>query len=432
MLAAWQAQQQAFWTAAAAGAAVETPDGFALPDWQAFEGFWAQLADPAHLCADNAPAQAMARAAGVYRALLAETWGQIADQFRIQCRAMGAGTGQPPDWRAVRDRWFQIAEGAFITLQRSDRFLAAQRDAVRAAIAVHHALPREIRRELGAGRRQAAEMGRTLSDVDLSGIEIAATPKDEIWRDGAHSVARYRPLGGQAPQLGPVLICHGLIGRQTMTDLRPDRSLVRNLLAAGVDVFVADWGNTGAEDRHHGFGHYAFEQMQAMVDAVVAASGAAGVTLLGICMGGTMAAAFAASMPRHLDRLMLAVTPIDCHADVHDADPAHGLLNLWVRSLEPEDLSALVDIDGTLSGLITGLIFNQLNPVRTLQKYAVEMLEIATDRAQITTFLAMEKWLADRPDLPGALAKTWLIDLYHRNDLVEGRFAPTGQPVDLA
>ncbi|MEO1495140.1 MAG: class III poly(R)-hydroxyalkanoic acid synthase subunit PhaC, partial [Pseudomonadota bacterium] len=24
------------------------------------------------------------------------------------------------------------------------------------------------------------------------------------------------------------------------------------------------------------------------------------------------------------------------------------------------------------------------------------------------------------------------IDLYHRNDLVEGRFAPTGQPVDLA
>jgi polyhydroxyalkanoate synthase len=149
-------------------------------------------------------------------------------------------------------------------------------------------------------------------------------------------------------------------------------------------------------------------------------------------MGGTMAAAFAATNPRHLDRLMLAVAPVDFHADAHDADPAHGLLNLWVRSLEPEDLSELVAIDGNLSGLVTGMIFSQLNPVRTLQKYAIEMLETAPDRAQLATFMAMEKWLADRPDLPGALARSWLIDLYRNNDLAEGRLTPGGQMVDLA
>jgi polyhydroxyalkanoate synthase len=43
----------------------------------------------------------------------------------------------------------------------------------------------------------------------------------------------------------------------------------------------------------------------------------------------------------------------------------------------------------------------------------------------------MEKGRADRPDLPGGVARSWLIDLYHRNTLVAGRFAPGGVPDDL-
>ena len=40
-----------------------------------------------------------------------------------------------------------------------------------------------------------------------------------------------------------MLIIYGLIGRHTMTDLQEDRSLVRNLLKQGVDLWVVDWGN---------------------------------------------------------------------------------------------------------------------------------------------------------------------------------------------
>ncbi len=43
----------------------------------------------------------------------------------------------------------------------------------------------------------------------------------------------------------------------------------------------------------------------------------------------------------------------------------------------------------------------------------------------------MEAWLADRPDMPGAAAREWLIGLYHENRLTEGRFRIAGAPVDL-
>jgi polyhydroxyalkanoate synthase len=216
-----------------------------------------------------------------------------------------------------------------------------------------------------------------------------------------------------------------------MTDLTPERSLVRNLLAAGVDVFVLDWGDAGPEDAGNGFGHYAGDLLGQAVDAVLAESGAARAVLFGICQGGTMAACHAALDNGRLSGLIVAVTPIDFHADVHDADPAHGLLNVWVRSLTEDDLDALIALDGNLSGELMGIVFNQLNPVRTIAKYVVEFPEAAAEPRALATFLAMERWLADRPDLPGAVARSWLVELYRRNALVAGKFSPAGTPVDL-
>jgi hypothetical protein len=37
-----------------------------------------------------------------------------------------------------------------------------------------------------------------------------------------------------------------LFGRYTMADLQEDRSLVRNLLNLGIDLYVVDWGNPGS------------------------------------------------------------------------------------------------------------------------------------------------------------------------------------------
>ena len=284
-------------------------------------------------------------------------------------------------------------------------------------------------RAMALGRHLAATRGGTT-------IEIATTPKDEIWRDGKVRLYRYRPVAksgaAAGPHLGPMLILHGLIGRQSMTDLQPDRSLVLRLLEAGVDLFVVDWGNPDRTDQFSDFTDYAEYYLGDAIAAVRAASGAQKIALFGICQGGVFAACHAARHPESVLGLVLTVTPIDFHADKQDPEPARGLLNVWVRDLPRQTLEDMVDERGNLSGQITGALFQQLAPARTLAKYTSGLVEMAEDPAALDTFLRMEKWLADRPDHPGVAAKEWLIGLYQENRLVRGDFLIAGEPVDLA
>jgi polyhydroxyalkanoate synthase len=229
-----------------------------------------------------------------------------------------------------------------------------------------------------------------------------------------------------------MLILHGLIGRQSMTDLEPGRSLVRSLLEAGTDLFVLDWGNATRADRCADFTDFAEYHLGDAIAALRRETGAAGVVLFGICQGGVFAAIHAARHPDTVKGLVLAVTPIDFHADLAGPRPRPGLLNTWVRSLPAALLADLVDDQGNLPGQLTGALFQQLAPARTLAKYTSGLVAMAEDPAALDTFLRMEKWLADRPDHPGAAAKQWLIGLYLENRLVRGNFVVAGEPVDLS
>jgi len=286
--------------------------------------------------------------------------------------------------------------------------------------------PQDIaRRVLALGCHLAATRGG-------GAIEIATTPKDEVWRDGRIRLYRYRRVTNGGARLGPMLILQGMIGRQSVTDLEPDRSLVARLLEAGADLFVLDWGNPGRADRYTDFTDYAEYHLGDAIAAACDASGADRVVLFGICEGGVIAACHAARHPEAIKGLALAVTPIDFHADIDDPEPNRGLLNIWVRSLPKELLIDMIDERGNLSGQLTGALFQQLAPARTLAKYTSGLVELADNSEALDTFLRMEKWLADRPDHPGAAAKEWLIGLYHENRLVRGEFLIAGEPVDLA
>ena len=275
------------------------------------------------------------------------------------------------------------------------------------------------------GARLAAAMARASCD----GVEIATTPKREIWRDGKISLHRYAATRPQT--LGPMLILHGLFGRQTITDLEPERSLVRRLLAAGADLWVLDWGCPTRADRCNDFADYALYWLGDAIEAIRAETGAPQVALFGICQGGVFALCHAALRPERVSGLALAVTPVDFHADAADPSPQAGFLNLWARNLDPAVLDAFLAERGLVPGTMTGAVFQSLTPSRVMARYGTELIGKADDDASLETFLRMEAWLADRPDHPAAAAREWLVDLYRRNALVAGEFALDGERVDL-
>jgi len=86
-----------------------------------------------------------------------------------------------------------------------------------------------------------------------------------------------------------MIICYGLFGRQTMIDLQEDRSLVRNLLMEGIDVYVVDWGNPTRADQFLNFDDYVERYLGSCVEHVFEVNGNKPVNMFGICEGGTFA-----------------------------------------------------------------------------------------------------------------------------------------------
>ena len=155
------------------------------------------------------------------------------------------------------------------------------------------------------------------------------------------------------------------------------------------------------------------------------------VSLLGICEGGVFTICYAALHPDNVKALVLTITPIDFHGDTVENRLGHGFINIWTRSLEPQDIDRLIDAYGNLPGEFMGSVFQLMTPMRTLTKYNLDMLEVLDDEKKFMNFLRMEKWIADRPHHPGEAAKQWLKDLYQENKLVKGELELAGRRVDL-
>jgi polyhydroxyalkanoate synthase len=130
--------------------------------------------------------------------------------------------------------------------------------------------------------------------------------------------------------------------------------------------------------------------------------------------------------------MVLTITPIDFHGDTVENRLGHGFINLWTRSLTPEDVDRLIEAYGNLPGEFMGSVFSQMTPMRTLMKYNLDLLEVVDDDKKFINFLRMEKWIADRPHHPGEAAKQWLKELYQDNKLINGTFTINGQAVNLA
>ncbi|MFD0917395.1 alpha/beta fold hydrolase [Pseudahrensia aquimaris] len=279
---------------------------------------------------------------------------------------------------------------------------------------------------------KALKSNAFLTETRESEVAIAETPADVVFQIDKVRVLRYRPLAEQRKDVPPILICYGLFGRQTMIDLQEDRSLVRNMLMAGLDVYVVDWGNPTRADQFLNFDDYIDLYLGSAVEHLVEANGGQPITLFGICEGGTFAAALVAMRPELFSGLALAITPIDFKGEPDEFWRGEGFLNSWISNLREDDIELLIDTYGMLPGPITGAVFSSLTPINSMTKYNIGLTNLEGDEAAMLNFLRMEKWIADRPDHPGEAAKQWLNELYRENRLVEGTFEISGERIDLS
>jgi len=278
--------------------------------------------------------------------------------------------------------------------------------------------------------KRVANTASQLASVRETDVEIAQTPREEIHRIAGRTLYRIAANDpGRVPT--PILVAYAMVGHWQVLDLQDDRSFVKNLVEAGCDVYVIDWGHPTPADQFDDFGDLVNSYMDTFVEVIRERHGVPSINLLGICQGGVLSLCYAALHPHNVRNLITVVAPVDFHADQHDERVETGFMNVWTRGLTRDDIDLLIQAMGNIPGEVGGTMFSLMTPFRTLAKYNLTLIQAGQDRDTLMNFLRMEKWLADRPDHPGAAAQQWLKELYQDNKLFRGEFVIDGRLVDL-
>jgi polyhydroxyalkanoate synthase subunit PhaC len=240
--------------------------------------------------------------------------------------------------------------------------------------------------------------------------KLGATPKDVVWRSGKAELWRYR--GGPGVRYGPpVVIVHSLVSRSYILDLRPGNSTVEYLVNAGLEVFMLDWGVPDELDADNSLETYVDGYLPRALAAVRRETDCDEVTLAGYCLGGVIAALYAAGRDdARVRNLILMATPIDF------GEMGAMVALLREGRLDPDDLiddSGNVPADALYSG------FYMLAPTTEIAQKAT-LLEHLWNDEFVEGFQAMAQWSRDHVPFPGAAFRQLVELLVRENALTSG------------
>jgi len=254
---------------------------------------------------------------------------------------------------------------------------------------------------------------------EIKEVEIASTPKDLVYQEDKLTLYRYQ-RNTPSTYKTPVLIVYALVNTYQMLDLQPDRSYIKNLLDAGLDVYLIDWGFPTKIDKFLTMDDYINGYIDHCVDFIRNENNVKKINLLSICQGGTFSVIYSSLHPEKIKNLVTHVTPIDFSGN-------EGLLFKWSKDMDFKKLVA--GYDGIIPGSFLNDGFEMLKPMMKIQK-STGLLNSMTDKTKLLNFLRMEKWISASPDQAGACFLQFMEDLYQNNKLIQGELV-VGKKVDL-
>jgi len=201
----------------------------------------------------------------------------------------------------------------------------------------------------------------------------------------------------------------------SIADFADRHSLAQVLVDGGLErVALTYWKSATAEMRDFGIDAYLSDLNVAVDDLGGRAS------LVGLCQGGWLAAAYAARFPRKVSKLVLAGAPIDLGA-------AQSRITQTLFSVPTTSIAQALALSG---GRVLGSLAYSLWSEDLLEGFTAEAaLQCADDPALIAKFNA---WNARTVDLPGAYFLQTTEWIFRENRLARGAFPGLGRELGLS
>lgn len=281
-----------------------------------------------------------------------------------------------------------------------------------------------ILRHLAEEAEHAQIRAQKASDILLGKLntDIASTPYEIVYEEDRVKLKHYAPKQTTGDEIKtPLLVVYALINRETMLDLQPERSVVRNFQENGLNLYMVDWGYPTGKDKFLTIDDHVNGYMDNIVDFILKRENVEKINLMGICMGGTFSVIYSALHPNKIKNLITTVCPTNFDTD-------QGLLHIWLKLM---DADKMIDTFGNMPGDLMNFGFLLLNPARLMIDKYIGFLENMDNKDFVENFIRMEKWIFDSPDIPGETFRQFIKDCYQNNLLIQSKLMVGGKRVNL-
>jgi poly(3-hydroxyalkanoate) synthetase len=268
-------------------------------------------------------------------------------------------------------------------------------------------------------RKRAIEFLEGLHQYQSSVFARDVSEPTAVFAQGSARLLHYGTHDAKAPA---VFLVPSLINRYYILDLTQRLSFARYLSAQGLSVYIIDWGEPSAQERHYNCGLYVTETLIPIAEWI--RSHTSGPLIAsGYCMGGLLTMALVQLRPDLADACAFLATPWDFFAPEFPR-----------FKLKPEDLNAVEDYISNCDMLPAETIhtlFHCANPY-AFQSKLRQFARMDKNHPFTQEFLAIEHWVNDGVPMARGVAHDCIIGWTQQNAPALGRWRVGGQAIDPA
>jgi polyhydroxyalkanoate synthase len=254
------------------------------------------------------------------------------------------------------------------------------------------------------------------------GENIATSKGAVVHKTEMMELIQYAPTTPDVHKI-PVFIVPPQINKFYVNDLTPEKSIVKYLLDAGLQVFVVSWRNPMAEHRDWGLAKYVDALIEA-TDVIADITKSKQINVCGACSGGITAATLLSKLAAAGDTRVNAVTLMVCVLDPQMTDSEVGALVSKNGIAMARRRSAK---RGVLEGASLARTFAWLRPNDLVWNYVVNNYLHGDDPPPFDVLF----WNNDSTNLPAALHSDYLRVYEEQPFTNPGKVELAGHKVDL-
>ncbi|MRX71587.1 alpha/beta fold hydrolase [Bacillus lacus] len=262
----------------------------------------------------------------------------------------------------------------------------------------------------------------TFHAIFSSPPDTPVTPRSEVWKKNKAVLWHYKPQVRKYRT--PLFLVYSLVNQPVILDLMPGDSLIGSFVNEGFDVYLLDFGKPGFEDRNISFSDYIVDYIERGMKRALSHSGSGELTVIGYCLGGTMAAIAAAYTKLPVSNLILSSAPIDYHA--------FPLFDQWLEYVQESNADTKTkELFGTIPASFIEFGMRLLASPLYFTHY-LSLLSKAHHPQYVEKWRRFNSWTKGHIPFTGAANDQIFEDLLKNNALIKDTLIIRGRSVKLS